>query len=335
MEGGWGETTGQLGRETDGKAGGGWGRGRPARDDSGKRKPAGNHLFSIISHPAARLEAAPPEVTRCLSRRSRATSGGAASCRAQPRGECAAERPHRILSLFTFHLSLRPKGATASCRAQADGEREETGEENLQECLECRRASPDGWETGGMSTLKPLRGQERLERQKRARQKRASPCQSLAPSPPSDWKSFFWNGDSFKGSVPNADQISSAHPWNNPARSPFSSACGAKHGARGGRRHGDFPGRSFALPKTSLSRVWPAFFGCEVSSNTRSIQNSPCLRASFPSVFGAAGPSIKGKALSDQHSGQTPPEPGEWKGESRAGCPRPDSLADLGLEKGV
>ncbi len=83
-----------------------------------------------------------------------------------------------------------------------------------------------------------------------------------------------------KGPAPNADQISSAHPWNNPARSPFSSACGVKHGARGGRRHGDFPWRSFALPKTSLSRVWPAFFGCEVSSNKRSIQKlsvSPCL----------------------------------------------------------
>ena len=113
-----------------------------------------NHLFSTISHPAARLEGAPPEVTRCLSSRSCATSGGAASCRAQPRGECAAERPHRILSLFAFHLSLRPKGATASCRAFADGEREEAGEGNLQECLECRRAAPDGWETGGMSTLK-------------------------------------------------------------------------------------------------------------------------------------------------------------------------------------
>ncbi len=48
------------------------------------------------------------------------------------RGRKAA--PH----LVTFHLSLRPKGATASCRAQADGEREETGEGNLQECLECR-----------------------------------------------------------------------------------------------------------------------------------------------------------------------------------------------------
>ncbi len=36
----------------------------------------------------------------------------------------AAERPHRIFSLFTGHLSLRPKGATASCRALADGERE-------------------------------------------------------------------------------------------------------------------------------------------------------------------------------------------------------------------
>jgi hypothetical protein len=86
LEGGWGETTGQLGRKTDGEAGGGWGRGRPARDDSGKRKPTENHLFSTIAHPAARLEAAPPEVTRCLSRRSCATSGGAASCCATSQG---------------------------------------------------------------------------------------------------------------------------------------------------------------------------------------------------------------------------------------------------------
>ena len=90
--------------------------------------------------------------------------------------------------------------------------------------------------------------------------------------------------------VPNADQIRSAHPWHNPARSPFSSDCGAKHGARGGRRLGDFSGRGFALPKTSLPSVWPAFFGGEVFSNKRSIQNSPCLRASFPFGFGAAGP---------------------------------------------
>ena len=110
-----------------------------------------------------------------------------------------------------------------------------------------------------------------------------------------------------KGPDPNADQISSAPPWNNPARSPFSSACGAKHGARGGRRHGDVPGRSFALPKTSLSRVWPAFFGCEVSSNKCSIQKLSVPPS--PPCLAPQAPSIKGKALSDQHSGQTPPGP--------------------------
>ena len=72
--------------DTGRRAGGGWGRGRPVRDDSGKRKPAENHLFSIIYNPAALQQAAPPEVTRCLFRRSCATSGGAASCRAQADG---------------------------------------------------------------------------------------------------------------------------------------------------------------------------------------------------------------------------------------------------------
>ncbi len=49
-------------------------------------KQAKRPMFSVISHPAARLEAAPPEVTRCLFRRFHATSGGAASCRAMADG---------------------------------------------------------------------------------------------------------------------------------------------------------------------------------------------------------------------------------------------------------
>ena len=63
------------------------GHGRPAREASGKRKQAKRPMFSVISQPAARLEAAPPEAVRCLFRRSRATSGGAASCRAMADGE--------------------------------------------------------------------------------------------------------------------------------------------------------------------------------------------------------------------------------------------------------
>ena len=120
-------------RGTDGKAGGGWGRGRPVRDDSGKRKPAENHLFSIIYNPAARQQAAPPEVTRCLFRRSCATSGGAASCRAQADGW---------------------KNVLRKVRQVRQVYGREAGGGNPQECPECRRESPDGWETGGMSTLK-------------------------------------------------------------------------------------------------------------------------------------------------------------------------------------
>ena len=65
------------------------------------------------------------EVTRCVSRRSCATSGSAASCRAQPRGECAAERPHRILSLFTCHCARRaPRHLAAPLRMEGGRKRE-------------------------------------------------------------------------------------------------------------------------------------------------------------------------------------------------------------------
>ena len=47
-----------------------------------EHRPKLSMLPPLPSHPAARLEAAPPEVVRCLFRRSCATSGGAASCRA-------------------------------------------------------------------------------------------------------------------------------------------------------------------------------------------------------------------------------------------------------------
>ena len=52
----------------------------------GRGKQAKRPMFSVISHPAARLEAAPPEVMRCLFSRVRATSGGSASCRAMADG---------------------------------------------------------------------------------------------------------------------------------------------------------------------------------------------------------------------------------------------------------
>ena len=55
-------------------------------------KQAKTPMFSIISCPAARLEAAPPEVMRCFFRRFRATSGGAASCRALEDGERKGRR---------------------------------------------------------------------------------------------------------------------------------------------------------------------------------------------------------------------------------------------------
>ncbi len=58
----------------------------------------------------ARLEAAPPEVTRCLLQKVRRHFRG---CGILPRrdGNGAADRPHRNLSLVTFHFSLRPQGA--------------------------------------------------------------------------------------------------------------------------------------------------------------------------------------------------------------------------------
>ena len=59
-------------------------------------KQAKTPMFSMITHPPARLEAAPPEVTRCLFRRSCATSGGAASCRAGGRMRGRKAAPHLV-----------------------------------------------------------------------------------------------------------------------------------------------------------------------------------------------------------------------------------------------
>ena len=89
------------------------GAGVPPAGRMGSGRQAKRTMFSVISHPAARLEAAPPEVMRCLFRRFRATSGGTVSCRAG--GRWAAERPHRILSLVTIHLSLRCHHAPCDC----------------------------------------------------------------------------------------------------------------------------------------------------------------------------------------------------------------------------
>jgi hypothetical protein len=68
------------------KEGGKWmfsrGAGGPPAGCLGGGRQAKRPMFSVISHPAARLEAAPPESMRCLFSTVRATSGGAASCRA-------------------------------------------------------------------------------------------------------------------------------------------------------------------------------------------------------------------------------------------------------------
>ena len=87
------------------------------RLESGKQ--AKTPMFSVISHPPVRLEAAPPEVPQWLFRRSRAASGGAPSCRAG--GEWAAKRPPRILSLVTIHLSLRHSGWRAGGKNSRGG----------------------------------------------------------------------------------------------------------------------------------------------------------------------------------------------------------------------
>ncbi len=83
-------------------------------------KQAKRPMFSIISHPGARLEAAPPEVPRCLFRRSRTASGGAASCRAEGRmrGRKAAPQT-RHTHLVTPHCA--PEGATAAGEACVGG----------------------------------------------------------------------------------------------------------------------------------------------------------------------------------------------------------------------
>ncbi len=139
-----------------------------------------------------------------------------------------------------------------------------------------------------------------------------SPVQSFSNDGIRAWELLFSQVFSWPdwGSGPNAGQISFVRTSSKYVRPPFPSACGAKHGARGERRHGDFAGRSFALEKTSLSSVCPTFSMREGSSNKLPIQNrsvSPCLRSS---VFGAAGPFPKESPLSDRYSGLAPFSPG-------------------------
>ncbi len=96
------------------------GAGVPPARHLGSGKTSERPMFSVISHPMPCMEAAPPKSPRCSFRSFRATSGGAASCRA--RGEWAAKRPHCILSLVPIHLSgrsgilPRPSGWSAGGR---------------------------------------------------------------------------------------------------------------------------------------------------------------------------------------------------------------------------
>ena len=111
--------------------------------------------------------------------------------------------------------------------------------------------------------------------------------------------------------VPNADQTSSAHPWDKPARSPFSSACGANTeraeegdtevAGRGLRSDGIF---SFSV--LASGKVFGVCFRSVIPSGKLHLQKPSVPPSSVPSVFRAASRFSKESSLTDRHSGQSP-----------------------------
>ncbi len=96
----------------------------PARQlESGKQVK--HPMFSVISPPVARLEAAPPEVTRRLFRRFRTTSGGAASCRALADGP--REGNKKTTQTIRDNSFKGPGRTTPPDGREANGMREENG----------------------------------------------------------------------------------------------------------------------------------------------------------------------------------------------------------------
>ncbi len=91
----------------------------------------------------------------------------------------------------------------------------------------------------------------------------------------------------------NANQTSSVHPWANPVRSPFSSACGAKHGARGGRRHGGFlAGGASRVQKRPPKRLSGVFW-VRRPLPKHPIKTTPCLRHPLDPCFAPRAPSAR------------------------------------------
>ena len=123
-----------------------------------------------------------------------------------------------------------------------------------------------------------------------------------------------WAASREKGPDPNADQISSAHPWDKPARSPFSSACGANTeraeegdtevAGRGLRSDGIF---SFSV--LASGKVFGMCFRSVAPSGKLHLQKPSVPPSSVPSVFRAASRFSKESSLTDRHSGQPPPAP--------------------------
>ncbi len=75
------------------------------------------------------------------------------------------------------------------------------------------------------------------------------------------------------------------------SKAHFSSACGAKHGARGERRHGVFCREGLRASKNlPLKRLSGVSRERRFLPQTPQPKSPPYLRASVSSVFGAAGP---------------------------------------------
>ena len=108
--------------------------------------------------------------------------------------------------------------------------------------------------------------------------------------------------------APNADQISSAPPWGKPACSALLSLLPAAQNTERAEE-GDtesLQGGASRVQKCPSQAFVLRFPGAKSPPTNAPSKISPCLRVSVPSVFGAAGLSLKEKSLSDQHSDQPP-----------------------------
>ena len=120
-----------------------------------------------------------------------------------------------------------------------------------------------------------------------------------------------WAASREKGPDPNADQISSAHPWDKPARSPFSSACGAntERAEEGDTEVAGRGLRSDGIFSFSVLASGKGFGVCFRSvAPLRQTPPQKTLRASFlrPLRVSRREPVSKESSLTDRHSGLSP-----------------------------